>query len=243
LYITRPSGTPAGAPEATPIGQIAASAISDELGWKPKAGDAQGFAGTLAQAFHPTEVEGHVDAKWAPRTYAVQTDLSGGITGAQASIYSRAQVALDQCLPLLDGLYALDPEAVAEDVAALKAVISTQLSELVDELGFLGGPRIARVNQYFLLLLGGNSYPTDPFPEPGSPLPLTVPDQVGGTLGNLRKSLGLSFTNDDLVNSVEDEEDLSNFRIVSDYVTSLAQTWIDNLEYLRLDSPRPFSGT
>jgi hypothetical protein len=33
------------------------------------------------------EVEGHIEAKWTPRSYAVQTDLPGGITGAQASLY------------------------------------------------------------------------------------------------------------------------------------------------------------
>ena len=27
-------------------------------------------------------VGGHTEARWTPRTYAVQTDLSGGITGA-----------------------------------------------------------------------------------------------------------------------------------------------------------------
>jgi hypothetical protein len=32
-------------------------------------------------------VEGHTEATWTPRSYAVQTDLSGGVTGAHASLY------------------------------------------------------------------------------------------------------------------------------------------------------------
>jgi hypothetical protein len=211
------------------------------LGWKVKQGDSKGFLGALNQSFTLSDVEGHTVSKWTPRTYAVQTDLAGGITGAQASIYSRGKVALDQCLPLLDGLYKLDPEAVDEDVAALKSVVKSQLSELVNELGFLGGPRVSRVNQYFNLLLGSNTFPVSP--QPNTALSLTDPDQVQGTLGNLRDELGLSFTHQDFVNSVEDETDLSNFRIVSDYVTSLAQTWLNNVGFVVLNTTTPFFGT
>ena len=31
-------------------------------------------------------VDGHSDATWTPRTYAVQSDLSGGVTGARAGL-------------------------------------------------------------------------------------------------------------------------------------------------------------
>jgi hypothetical protein len=34
-------------------------------------------------------VGGHTEATWTPRTYAVQSDLSGGVTGGQASLYER----------------------------------------------------------------------------------------------------------------------------------------------------------
>jgi hypothetical protein len=34
-------------------------------------------------------VDGHTDATWTPRTYAVDPDLSGGVTGAQAGLYER----------------------------------------------------------------------------------------------------------------------------------------------------------
>ena len=121
------------------------SAVGDVLGWKVKAADPKGFVGALTASFACTDVEGHTQCTWTPRTYAVQTDLAGGITGAQASLYSRAQEALNQALPLLDGLYPLDPEADAEDVTALKGIARSQLTELVNELGVAGGPRISRV--------------------------------------------------------------------------------------------------
>lgn len=235
------TGQPGGpAPTGSPLGQMVAKAVSDVLGWKVKSGDTKGFVGALTQSFTLTEVEGHVESKWSPRTYAVQTDLGGGLTGAQASIYTRGKVALDQALPLLDGLYKLNPEALDEDVAALKAVAKSQLSELVNELAFLGGPRVTRVNQYFLLLLGP-SYPNPP--APFSVVQNPDPDSVGGTLGNLRDDMGLSFLNNDFINSVEDETNVSNYRIISDYITSLAQTWLNNVGLVVLNTPTPFFGT
>ena len=107
------------------------------------------------------------------------------------------------------------------------------------ELGILGGPRVARVDQYFGLLIG-NSYPDDPKKGPVKP---TDPDLIGGTLGSLRDILGLNFRDQDTVNTVTEEQNLSNFRILSDYVTSLAQSWINNLDFFGLESKTPFYGT
>jgi hypothetical protein len=221
------------------IGQTANQAIADVLGWKINDNDPKGFVGALTQSFALTETEGHVDATWTPRTYAVQTDLSGGITGAQASIYTRAQDALQQSLPLLQGLYALNPDSDPELANALKDIVSSQFTELVNELGYAGGPRISRVNQYFNLLLGG-----PPFPVKSDPAFTIIsdPDKIKGTLGRLRKELQLqSFSH--YVNTVEDEQDVTNFRILSDYVTSLAQSWVNNVGFFGLDTKEAFLGT
>jgi hypothetical protein len=32
-------------------------------------------------------LDGHSDVTWTPRTYAVDSDLSGGVTGARAGLY------------------------------------------------------------------------------------------------------------------------------------------------------------
>jgi hypothetical protein len=247
--LARPSGVGgAAAPSGGTLGQIATKAISDVLGWQAKT-DPKGFQGALTAAFKLEEEEGVTKAIWTPRTYAIQTDLSGGITGAQASVYKRAKDALDQSLPLLDGLYPLFKEAKDEDVAALRATVRTQFTDLVNETGQLGGPRIARVTQLFFLLLGqqlpqqASAVQGFVTGQPGSGGPLaTDPDRISGSLGNLRSLFGFG-KDDDQVNTVEDEQDLTNFRIVSDYVTSLAQSWLNNLSFFGLQTQTPFYGT
>jgi hypothetical protein len=225
------------------LGQTALKAVADVLGWKVKAGDTAGFTGALTQAFTLTEVEGHTEAKWVPRTYAVQSDLSGGITGAQASLYTRAKYTLDQSLPLLDGLQALNPAADPEDVEALRAVVRGQMMQLVGEMPYAGGPRVNRVTQYFYLLLGQTLTTTM------SPPVQTNPDLVAGTLGNMRDVFGVATllypgaTSNPLVNTIEDEQNTTNFRVLSDYLTSLAQSWVSNLPFFGLLTPTPFFGT
>jgi hypothetical protein len=225
---------------ATPaLGQIATKAISDVLGWQVKP-DPKAFLGALNASFELKEVGGHTEATWTPRTYAVQTDLSGGITGAQASVYTRAKSALEQSLPLLDGLYSLVEDAKPEEITALRATLRSQFTNLVDEFGLLGGPRIARITQLFLLLLG------QPLPQqtPISPAftLITDPDQLAGSVGNLRQELGLSAAADQ-VNTIEDEQNVTNYRIVCDHLTSLAQSWLNNLAFFGLQTATPFFGT
>jgi hypothetical protein len=218
------------------LGQMVGKAVNDVLGWKVKPNDAKGFVGALTASFTGQDVDGHTEWQWTPRTYAVQTDLSGGITGAQASLYSRAQKALEQSLPLLDGLYPLDPEADLEDVSALRTLVKSQFTSLVSELAMAGGPRRARVDQYFVLLLNPTGFPNAATVE-------SDPDKVAGTLGELRDQFGLSFSQSQFVNNVQDEQDLSNFRILSDYVTSLAQSWLGNRQFFDPNGKQRFLGT
>jgi hypothetical protein len=228
---------------ASSIGQLANQAISAVLGWKPRSDDPKAFLGALTQSFTLTEVEGHVESKWIARSYAVQTDLSGGITGAQASLYARAKEAMDQSMPLLDGLYALDPTAEQEDIVAYREVVRTQLTQLVDEFGFVGGPRVPRVNTYFGLLLNSPSI-FNP-----SALVQSNSDLISGSLGQLRQLYGVYTVNaatsspNSFVNSVDDEQNTTNFRILSDYVTSLAQSWINNYGFFGVGTATPFFGT
>jgi len=222
------------------LAQVANQTISDVLGWKPKDGDAKGFVGALTQSFTLQDVEGHVESTWTPRSYAVQTDLAGGITGAQASLYMRAQDAMNQSLPLLDGFYALNPDSDPQMVTALKDIVSSQLTQLTGEMGYPGGPRISRVNQYFHLLLG-DALPTRQ-QQQNVPAILSDPDKIKGTLGRLRNELQLqSFSK--YVNSVEDEQNITNYRIFSDYLTSLAQSWVNNLKFFGLDTQHAFLGS
>jgi hypothetical protein len=256
------------------LGQVVNQALNSVLGWKTKTDDPKGFVGALNASFTCKEIEGHTECTWQQRSVAVQTDLSGGITGAQASLYTRAQDALDQSLPLLDGLYPLNPAADVEDVAAYREVVRNQLTQLVSELGYLGGPRVYRVDQYFGLLLGitqlgpniqaipPNSRYT-PYTAGSSPtrppsLGTSNSDLINGSLGNLRDLYAIYTTGptsglprrgsattfpNPYINSVPDEQNTANFRTISDYVTSLAQSWINNYAFFGIASAQPFFGT
>lgn len=260
-YPPSPQARPSGGPSAPGAGgapgglaQVASRAIGDVLGWKTNPTDAKGFVGALSQSFTLTEVEGHIESKWNPKSYTVQTDLAGGITGAQASLYARAQVAQEKCLPLLDGLYALDPRADPEYVTALREMAKSQICEIVKQFGVVP-PSILRVNTYFEILLGVDRKKMineEEFlrhnPE-HSVWTMTDPDRIGGTLGDIRKIYGIYFQRDGkdnpLSNSVDDEQDITNFRVISDYMTSLLMTWLSNFEYFRLSTHKmpAFLGT
>jgi hypothetical protein len=258
----------------SPLGPIVTRALQDVLGWKIKPGDAIGFTGALNQSFQLSMVEGHVASKWTPRSYAVQSDLSGGVTGAQASVYTMAKTLLDQALPLLDGLQPLDPASDMEYVAALKELATSQFTNLGAEIGYLGGPRVMRVHQYFQMLLGGtvqlnlavpptvNLQPPPPPPPPtpaphialGAAFPLLAPnpfysdpDTVLGTLGDLRDVLGLhqiaqTPTQPVYINTIDDETNVTNFRIIVDYANSLWNAWRNNIQFF-VTTATPFLGT
>ena len=252
------------------LGQTAAQAITDVLGWKFNASDANGFMGALEQSFKLTEVEGHTQASWVPRTYAVQTDLAGGITGAQASLLYRMKEAVDQSLPLIDGLIPLRPDPDWEYIAAAKAVIKSQLQELIAELSLPGSLRVARVDQIFDVLFeppirrmhhrDGQAEEVEVF-GPSFDVdrkPIVIdPDFVGGQVGELRLQLGLSSlpgrhvgTNrnepGNFVNTVEDEANQTNYRMIVDYLTSIWISWLNNRRYFELgvhEQVQPFFGT
>ncbi len=234
-----PVSTPSSGGASGGLGLVAAKAVSDVLGWKPNAADPKGFISSLTNSFTLTDVEGHVESTWTPRTYAVQTDLGGGITGAQASLYTRAKSALDSTLPLLDGLYPLDPEADPEYVKALREMARSQMGEIVKELGTVGLPSILRIDIYFKILLGQSPA------EISSVTPIIFdPDKIGGTLGDLRDEYGIEFAGNEFNNSVEDEQDITNFRVISDYMTSLMQSWVANRQFFLVNPKQSaFFGT
>jgi hypothetical protein len=143
-----------GTSSTSPLGSVVNQALRDVLGYKVKRGDVKGFLNALNQSFQLIDDEGHTDFKWIQRSYASGVDADmGAVTGAQASILTRAQVAVNQCLPLIDGLYPLDTEVMQQDIDAIKSIVSSELQELVSELGIVGGPRVHRVDEIFGLLM------------------------------------------------------------------------------------------
>ncbi|MCG8346472.1 MAG: hypothetical protein MI924_01665 [Chloroflexales bacterium] len=209
---------------ARSLGQTVEVTLREVLGWRPKRDDPKAFLAALAQSFSCEEIEGRTQCKWTPRSYAIQADL-GAITGAQASIHARAKAALDQSLPLLDGLYPLLSTADKEDSEAARAIVRSHLSELVNELGMQGGPRVQRVDTLFAIL-GADARGN--------------PETVGGQLGNLRKEFGLKRL---YVNTVEEERNLTNFFILVDHVNSLKQSWDIQRDFFDREGDDVFLGT
>jgi hypothetical protein len=224
------TGAPGG---GAPLKQIAENAIRNVLGWRPKVSDPKAILAALNQSFSPKEEEGHTNWQWTPRSYAAQVDMSA-ITGAQASLYQRAKTALDQSLPLLDGLYALDVAADPQDSEATRAIVRSAMTELVTELGQIGGPRPQRVDDYFRTLLDYN-------PRHTAPLTLSNPDSVRGQLGVLRERFGLTRNR---VNTVDEEQNLTNFFIIVNYFDTLMVSWdTDRALFVRDPGRDAFLGT
>jgi hypothetical protein len=234
-------GTPGG-PGAGGAGRVAAlgpmveGAIREVLGWRPKRGDSKGFVAALTQSFDCLDVEGHTECRWNERSYAAQvtTDM-GAVTGAQASIYARAKVAIDQSLPLVQGLYPLSPTILQEDIDSIRSLVVRELNLLGAELGIVGGPRVQRVDELFRLLLDV---------KPG---PLTIPqaqvrnpEEVGGHIGELGRRLWLRRP---FINTIQDEQNFTNFLIVIDYVEGLKQSWETYRPYFARIGAEPFFGT
>jgi hypothetical protein len=204
------TGAPAGGGPGAGYGQTVDQVMRDVLGWRPS-GDVSGFQAALTGAFALRQVEGHTEWSWQQRGYAVQADM-GALTGAQASIYARAKSALDQMLPLLAGLTALNPALYPpQDLEAIRSVITAEVKELVNELALEGGPRIQRVDELFRLLTGESRKSLGANPE-----------VVQGQLGILRDRFGLVEA---YVDTVDEERIITNFRIVVEQVLTLQESW------------------
>ena len=224
-----PSSAATITPGTVPLGQIVETTLRDVLGWRPKVNDPKAFVAALTQSFTCKEMEGRRVCTYTPRTFAVQVQAGlGAITGAQASLHTRAKAALDQSLRLLDRVKALAPAADPQNTEADRAMVRTELTDLVNELGVEGGPRVQRVDALFELLRGPINGTTDPL-------------RVQGLLGEMRKNFGMAR---DQVLTVEEEQNLSDFITLVDFVNSLKQSWDQQRQFFdRSGLAKPFLGT
>jgi hypothetical protein len=193
--------------------QIVNNVLSELLGQNGNS-DPKAFVSNLNKNFTAKETNGRTEYEWTPRTYAaVQNDLGGTVSGAQASLYHRAKTALKDALPLLEKLYSLDRSADEQNMDAMRAIIRTEMIELVNELGASGGPRVQRVDNLFQVLIGSAEDDDS--------------DEVGGQLKNLADVFRLS---PDRVNTVDEEQNYGNFLIIRDYLVALRGSWNDYIE-------------
>jgi hypothetical protein len=231
----------AAAPDGA-LGMIATNAIQDVLGWQIKRSpDAKGFVNALKQSFSLNVSEGYVQATWTPHTHVAQNDVAGGLAGAQSSIFTMANTILEKALPLIDGLSPLKPGYDQLYVAVLQQTAASQLSALVAELGYLSGPRIMRVNQCFRVLMGIPINANGDLPD-GQVEFWTDPDGVAGTMGNMRDAMGLGAVASTYVNNVADEQNVTNFRCIVDYINAIFNSWRNSMQFFTT-MQSPFLGT
>jgi hypothetical protein len=179
------------------LNRIAENAMRKILGRVPAPGDYKSFRNSLDQSFEIRQVEGHTEYTWNPRGYAGQADLGGGVTGKQASVYKIAKVALDNVIPLLDGLYSLDTKTDLEAAAGIRNIIKSSLQDVVRELGLEGGPRVAKVDGLIKRV-----------------------DKM------LNKFAGMyGFNDKSLIDSLEKDLNYSSYTTVKDFIGSIKSNW------------------
>ncbi|TFV60239.1 hypothetical protein E4P42_04650 [Mycobacterium sp. PS03-16] len=213
MLVSDTDGAPAtsgGAPGTVAAQRLVDTAMRQTLGRLPKYTDSKAFLAALNQSFEIKAVDGQTMVSWRARSYVGQTELGGGVTGFQASLYARAREALAASLPLLQSLKPLRPDADVEEMAAARSIVQTQFNALVDELGIEGGPRIIRVDEFFNLLLRQEVFGLDNRRVPG------------GMLGYLGDVYGLRR---ELVNTIDEERAFSDFLLVRDYINTVEQSW------------------
>ena len=206
--------------------QVVDNAFGRVLGQTFRTGNITNFRDSLSQTFAIQQTNGQRTITYSPRSYTTQTELGGAITGAQASLYHRAKAALKEMLPLLDGIYELDPASDKQNREAIRSIIRTEITEVVNEMGVQQGPRVQRVDSLFQLLIGTETESR-------------LPEQIGGQLKDFARAFGLERAR---INTVDEERNYGNFLIIRDYIVSLRQSWQDYVS-LQMAGGGSFIGT
>lgn len=212
-----------------------ASAVVDRelravLGRVPGIGGVAATVSALDRSFQAVVVDGAQTWAWRPQSYAVLSDIGAGVTGRQASLATFAGTVVDEILPLVAGLRPLFPENAVnpDEIDAARAILTGSLPAFVSEVGTDGGPRIARARslltdgatqlQVLGMLLGALGQP-----PAGIDLsnPLKWPAPPGGAAAYIFDPLDPSTwwpPSEDYVVTVDDEQNLTNYRIGFDRV-------------------------
>jgi hypothetical protein len=206
------------------LGVTVQRTIADVLGRVPRAEDPKSFVAALNASFKCEVFEGRTVCTYQPRGYIGTSELGGAITGAQASLYLRAQATLDDALPLLERLEALRPDADQVEMEAVRSIVRDEFRELVKEMGLEGGPRVQRVDDLFDLLLHRTYNCIENNLSINDPANAALFAAFGfGEYGRLGDVFGLTR---DRVNIISEEQNLTNYLIVGDYLRALETSWL-----------------
>jgi hypothetical protein len=83
---------------------------------------------------------------YRPRAFRARTQ-AGTLTDIQASMYKRFQADQEEINNLLDLITPLIPDADKENCDAIRELVRDDVKELVEEAGWLGGPRKIKMDQ------------------------------------------------------------------------------------------------
>lgn len=207
--------TNASAPGATRSGpadetqRIVDSALRAVLGGRTRVDDPNGLKAALARSFVEDHVNGRRVYRNVPRGSLADTVAEGEVSGFQGALMAHAREVIDHGLPLLENLKSLVPTVDDNDIAARASIVRSNVLNLRDEFGRRDGPRPAVIDNLLDILLGSR--------------PVTDPDLVGGAVGRLRDDLGLATVS--YANNIEDEHQLTHFRLLAEYVVGLRTAW------------------
>ncbi|HEY0377175.1 MAG TPA: hypothetical protein VGC87_09475 [Pyrinomonadaceae bacterium] len=244
-------GPSAAAPSA--LQQRVVSALQGVLGRTFKEGDYRSFRVALEASFEIKEVGGRQTYEWKPRAYPLTggSDLGGGVTGAQYSLVSLANVLYEQTTDLIENLSSLTPDVDEEQLEASRAVFRSTWSEFITELGREGGPRVPKADSHAdsIYATGTTTVGSDlrfvvtghlvrfgrllgmiPPPEVGLPThmanDLSVADQRT-TLDQQGNTVGTGRYDVARFNvlTTDEEENLTNFIALTDIYLTVSQSW------------------
>jgi hypothetical protein len=197
----------------------------------PGALDVDAFVSALDRHYKEVTVEGTTEYQFTPYGGALPTERATlMITGAQASLYSRAAQAETAIQSMLDALFPLSEIADKEQAAASNAILASLVHQLVQELGAEGGPSALLIDAYFADLLDasvGDAPPDDP-------------DTVTGAIGDLRDRYYLTR---DRINVPAEEENYTKYLSVFDYLVSLYASWRVQRPFFTGETGQPYFGT
>lgn len=126
--------------------------------------------------------------------------LAGQISAEQATLYRETQVVGQDAINVLAGLQSFAPEAEADRVEALRALVRSEIGVLMDEFGRLDEPRPDRVESYLDALTGPNGH-------------LTLFGQRALLDGSIVAATAV------------DEQQIAGFNLLRNYADLLRQTW------------------
>ncbi len=186
------------------LASVVDEALFETFGSRIRMDDEKSVLDSLNTAFVKVEEKNQVKYEWQPKSYTVRSQLGGAITGAQASLYTRATTAFEAAKPLLLTLKPLKPDFDKEDTEAIRSLVLNEFQILVDELGRDDGPNGDRVAGSFDRLLGINR------------------NLSSGLLHTLKDKFGLN-PND--INVIDEESNYTNYLIITDYIKGLETAW------------------